>query len=244
MHLAETTWTDADATETDLAVLPVGSTEQHGPHAPLGTDYLTAEHVASEGAAHCEKDVVVGPPVPVGVSEEHRQFTGTLWVSPDTFRSYVRETVESLLSHGWDRVVIVNGHGGNTAAIREIASELTRRFRAVVAPYTWFDAVDVDLDMGHAGAVETSLLLRTYPELLHEGRFEAAAADGAQRWGDWVSGVNLSPDTASFTDNGAVGDPTEASTESGAALETQAVDALATLLEAVSRRSLETPPHK
>lgn len=244
MRLAETTWTDADATATDLAMLPVGSTEQHGPHAPLGTDHLTAEHVANEAAARADDEVLVTPPIPVGISEEHRQFSGTLWVSPNTFRAYVRETVESLLSHGWHRVVIVNGHGGNTAAIREVANELTRRFQAVVAPYTWFDAIDVDLDMGHAGPVETSLLLRSHPELLHEDRLEAAAADGAERWGDWVSGVNLSPDSASFSDNGTVGDPTDASPTAGEAIETQAVERLEDLLEALSERSLESPPHK
>src|SRR6056297_2793632 len=121
MHLADATWTDADDADADLAVLPVGSTEQHGPHAPLGTDFLTAEAIAQAGAdAHetaTDESVVVAPPVPVGIAEEHRQFTGTLWVSEDTFRAYVRETVESLASHGWDRVVCVNGHGGNTDAL-------------------------------------------------------------------------------------------------------------------------------
>ncbi|MFW6385240.1 MAG: creatininase family protein, partial [Halodesulfurarchaeum sp.] len=93
MNLADGTWTDAEATETDLALLPVGSTEQHGPHAPLGTDHLAAEAIAAEAAESFERDVIVAPAVPIGVSEEHRQFTGSLWVSPDTFRAYVRETI-------------------------------------------------------------------------------------------------------------------------------------------------------
>ncbi|PSP53226.1 creatininase, partial [Halobacteriales archaeon QH_3_68_24] len=120
MDLAAATWPDADTVETDLAVLPVGSTEQHGPHAPLGTDALTAESVATAGVDAYDGEVVVGPTIPVGVAEEHRQFAGTLWVSPDTFRDYVGETVAALASHGWDRVVVVNGHGGNVDALREL----------------------------------------------------------------------------------------------------------------------------
>jgi len=118
MDLAERTWPDAGAVETDLAVLPVGSTEQHGPHAPLGTDTTTAAAVAREGVDRADQPAVVAPPIPVGVAAEHRQFPGTLWVSENTFRAYVRETCQSLATHGWDRIVVVNGHGGNVPALR------------------------------------------------------------------------------------------------------------------------------
>jgi Uncharacterized protein, putative amidase len=126
MKLADATWTDLRDADTRLALLPVGSTEGHGPHAPLGTDTLNAETVAAAGAERYEDEhgvpVVVGPPMTVGISKEHRAFDGTLWVSPDTFRSYVRETVESLAHHGFDRVVLVNGHGGNVDALREVSA--------------------------------------------------------------------------------------------------------------------------
>ncbi|MFB6125487.1 MAG: creatininase family protein [Halanaeroarchaeum sp.] len=244
MHLAEATWTDADAVDVDVAVLPVGSTEQHGPHAPLGTDHLTAAAVAERAAEDSDRAVVVAPPVPVGISEEHRQFTGTLFVDPDTFRAYVRETVESMLEHGWDRVVLVNGHGGNADAIREVAAGLSRHDEALVAPFTWFDGAETDLAMGHAGPVETSLLLATHPELVREDRVEAAAAGAADRWGDWMSGVNLAYDSAEFSENGAVGDPREASAEEGRALLQRASEALVALFDALAERDLERPPHK
>ncbi|MFW5895990.1 MAG: creatininase family protein [archaeon] len=244
MRLADATWTDVDDTHADVVLLPVGSTEQHGPHAPLGTDHFTAATVADAAATTADDELVVAPPIPIGVSEEHRQFTGTVWVSPDTFRAYVRETVESMFGHGWNRVVIVNGHGGNAAAIEEVAARLSRRDDALVAPFTWFDAVDTDLDMGHAGPVETSLLLRTAPELVHEDRFEAAASGGTDRWGDWVSGVNLAPDSAAFTDNGTVGDPREASADAGATLERQATAALLAVVDALVERDVKTVPHR
>jgi creatinine amidohydrolase len=126
MHLSDATWTEVADLDTDLALIPTGSTEQHGPHAPLGTDTLNAVAVADAGAEAYGGEVVVAPPIPVGIAEEHRHFPGTLWVSPDTFRAYVRETVASLASHGFDRVVVVNGHGGNVDALREVTGTISR----------------------------------------------------------------------------------------------------------------------
>ncbi|WP_435117561.1 creatininase family protein [Halolamina sp. C58] len=243
MRLADATWTDVRDADADLAVLPVGSTEGHGPHAPLGTDAFTAETVAEAGAdayeTETDEPVLVAPTVPVGISEEHRAFDGTLWVSPDTFRAYVRETVESLAAgDGPDAVVLVNGHGGNTDALREVAARLTRDGVARVAPFTWFEAVgEHSSDMGHAGPLETAFLRHDRPELVHEDRIDEAREGGSERWGDWVSGVNLAVDSDEFSENGVVGDPAAGDAERGAELEELATAALVDLLEAVRERS-------
>ena len=246
MHLSEVSWTDADAAGTDLAVLPVGSTEQHGPHAPLGTDTLAAEAVARRGADGCERPVVVAPTVPVGVAEEHRHFAGTLWVGEDTFRSYVRETVESLAAHGWTRVVVVNGHGGNVDPLREVCAHLTRDETAYAVPFTWFDAVDPQgagalgsqVRMGHGGPLETSLVRALDAALVDEDRFAEASENGADGWGEWQSGVNLVYDTAEFTESGVVGDPGQSNEAAGEQLLALAETALADLLGAVATRDV------
>ena len=235
MHLADQAWPDAAASDATLAVLPVGSTEQHGPHAPLGTDWLTAEAVAEAGAEAAEAPVVVAPTIPVGVAEEHRDFAGTLWVSPETFRAYVRETLESLAHHGWDRVVVVNGHGGNVDALREVCAGVSRSGDAYAVVFTWFDGVDA-ADMGHGGPVETSLLRHVRPDSVREDRMDAAAEGGAESWGEWVSGVNLAYDTSEFSENGTVGDPREGSAERGERLLDEATAALVDLLDAVASR--------
>ncbi|MDS0260878.1 creatininase family protein [Haloarcula sp. S1CR25-12] len=235
MHLSDATATDAEAVETDLALLPVGSTEQHGPHAPLGTDSLTAQAVADAAEAAYDSEVVVAPPIHVGVAEEHRDFAGTLWVSEDTFRDYVRETVASLAHHGWTQVVVVNGHGGNVGPLREVCARITRHDEADAWAFTWFDAVDAP-EMGHGGPVETSLLQHTRPDLVRADRFEEAADGGADGWGEWVSGVNLAYDTSEFSENGCVGDPGEGSAERGDELLDEASEALAALLDRVARR--------
>ena len=245
MNLFDSTWTEADAAATDLALLPVGSTEQHGPHAPLGTDVLTAEAVAEAGAQAYDGEVVVAPAVPVGVAEEHRQFTGTLWVSADTFRDYVRETVASLAHHGWDRVVLVNGHGGNVGALREVAGTITRNDDAYAVPFTWFEAVgEHSSEMGHGGPLETALLRHVAPESVREERIKAAREGASDGWGEWVSYANLAYDSAEFSENGVVGDPGEGDAARGEELLELAGAALVALLEAVESRDVSRPKHK
>jgi len=258
MDLSEATWTDAADADTRLALVPVGSTEQHGPHAPLGTDAYTAEAVTVAGADRHERETgerpVVAPAIPVGVAEEHRAFAGTLWVSPDTFRAYVRETAASLASHGFDRIVLVNGHGGNVDALREVAARITRDGDAYTVPFTWFEHVegaDGDTDgtddtddsdtaippMGHGGGRETALLRATRPDLVREDRIETAREGASDRWGEWVAGVNLAYDTEEFSGNGVVGDPAEGDAETGERLLAAAAAALADLLAAVDERA-------
>lgn len=240
MRLADSTWTDVRDVETDLAVLPIGSTEQHGPHAPLGLDSMTAEAIASAGAerytAEHDAEVLVGPTIPIGIAAEHRRFDGTLWVSEDTFRAYVRETIESLASHGIDRIVAVNGHGGNVNALRELCGRVSRGSDAYAVQYTWFNAVEFEA-FGHAGPAETSVIRHLHPELIREDRTEAAAADGAVRWGEWISGTNLAYDSDSFTASGVVGDPRDGDAALGAELLDAAAASLSELLEAVETRS-------
>ncbi|MFD1641069.1 creatininase family protein [Halohasta litorea] len=240
MHLSESTWPEVQELETDLAVLPVGSTEQHGPHAPLGTDRFTAEAVAAAGVEAYRNetgvDVPIAPAIPVGIAEEHRAFDGTLWVSPDTFRGYVRETVASLAHHGFDRVVIVNGHGGNTDALRELTGDISRHDDAYAVAFTWFDSVDSELPMGHGGARETAVLRHIRPNLINEDELEAASKGGSEGWGEWVAGVNLAHDSAEFTDNGVVGDPAAGTAADGERLVDDAAAALCELLGAVDAR--------
>ena len=241
MNLSESTWTDVRDADTDLAVLPVGSTEQHGPHAPLGVDFMTAEAIANEGVEQYADDfdgeAVVGPTIPVGIAEEHRDFDGTLWVSEDTFRAYVRETIESLAHHGFDRIVVVNGHGGNVDALRECCGRISRDGDAYAVAYTWFDAVDT-AELGHGGPAETSFMRHLRPELVHEERTEAAAEGAAEVWGEWLHGTNLAYDSAEFTESGAVGDPRNGDEELGEELLEAAAAALSELLDAVATRAV------
>lgn len=241
MQLSESTWSDAENADTDLALLPVGSTEQHGPHAPLGTDTVIAAAVAETAGERYDGDVVVGPTLPVGVAEEHRHFTGTLWVTEETFRRYVQETIESLTHHGFNRVVVVNGHGGNTDALRECCATISRHDAAYAVAFTWFEAVSGP--MGHGGPLETAFIKHLRSELVRDDRMEEATEGAADHWGEWQSGTNLAYDSAEFTENGVVGDPSRGDATLGAELLDEATAALVDLIETVSARGLTQPDH-
>lgn len=231
MYLAEQSWTDVDAAAVDVALLPIGSTEQHGPHAPLGTDFLLAETVAERTDEQSTHRTIVLPTLPYGIAEEHRAFAGTLWLSPDTFRTVIHDVVSSIAYHGIEHVVLVNGHGGNVAALEEVCARLTRDSVATAIPFTWFNAIEsVDLSMGHAGAIETAALLASASEYVHSDRLDEAAAGGSDQWGRWIGGTNTAIDSNEFTENGVVGDPREATELLGEELLTQASAALDSLI--------------
>lgn len=162
VRLTEVSWTKARGIleDSDMVVLPVGSTEQHGPHSPLGTDSITADTVA--GIVGERTGLLVLPLIPIGVSDHHRQFHGSLWVSRQVFREYVMEVILSVVSHGVNKVLIVNGHGGNTASLYEVAEILRAEYNVIcLIVHSYTSKLD-----GHAGRDETSILLTMRPELV------------------------------------------------------------------------------
>ena len=111
--LHEMSWVEAKEyfSRNDIAIVPVGSNEQHGPQNPLGTDHFIAKAIAEEAARRA--NVLCLQVIPFGVSHHHRQFWGTIYVSPKTLKAYVRDVCLSLNYYGVKKIVIVNGHGGN-----------------------------------------------------------------------------------------------------------------------------------
>jgi creatinine amidohydrolase len=245
MRLAEhTTTTAADAFEdVEVALIPTGSTEQHGPALPLGTDFVAAQAIARD--LEDREDVAVLPTIPVGVSDHHRQFDGTLSVDPDVFEWYVRDVAASMADHGIRRGVFVNGHGGNGDALRRAARELRAEHTAFVAPWNWWDALE-GLDeelfegaLGHADAMESSMMLSVAADLVREGSLEAAEAGASDGWGMSVHGAEVGFDTVDFSDSGAVGTPTEATKSAGDRLFERARDELAALVDWLGDQDVE-----
>lgn len=250
MELARLSWAQAkEALErAKVALLPVGSMEQHGPHLPLGTDYLTAAWIAREAARR--GDFLLLPTIPVGVSPHHRQFWGTLWVEPEVLRDYVMGIARSLAYHGLRRLVFVNGHGGNTEALMEACRRL--RDEGIYAyVYIWWRAVGEEIQKhfaggGHAGPVETSVVWHISPELVQPERFAEAAAGAGERWGRPVHGVNIGYDTIDFSTSGCVGDPRKADPAKGEEVMEATVEKLLNFcrwLASAPEEELRTKPH-
>jgi creatinine amidohydrolase len=165
-----------------LLVIPVGATEQHGPHLPVGTDTFAVETI-SRRAAEAASDsipVVVSPTLPFGCSPHHLPFGGTMSLSTEVYYRAVSDLVESLIIGGWTRILVVNGHGGNSELIQLVVRDLALKHPANLAALAyWNSAWDALIDdgvhlngrmPGHAGAFESSLVLALRPELVVEPR--------------------------------------------------------------------------
>ena len=125
-RFAEMIWYETkEAAEQDrVAVLPVATYEDHGPHLPVDTDVVLCTGICERAIARIPSEAVLAPPVPHGYSPHHMDFHGTLTIGWDTFIKYVRDVCCSLAHHGFKRILIVNGHGSNASPL-DLAARLT-----------------------------------------------------------------------------------------------------------------------
>lgn len=214
-----------DLTATALVVWPVGATEQHGPHLPVGTDAFHAQWVARAAAtiAGARTDVIVAPTLAIGSSAHHVPFGGTLSAGTTSYLALVMDGVGSLLDSGFRRVFVLNGHGGNHEIVQLVARDSALRVPGShVAAGSWWamawdeliaaGAADAGRFPGHAGRFETSLVMAMRPELVAHplphrddpGITDTRRFGGdhrAEHHGSWASidGYGDSPDLADAT---------------------------------------------
>ncbi|MGQ4556210.1 creatininase family protein [Halobellus sp. GM3] len=248
MYVADQTWPDLGeyVAEESVAVVPLGSTEQHGPHLPLATDHLIAEGLAREAAERT--GFLCTPTVNVGVSPHHRQFHGTMWVDAPQFRDYVESLTRNLAYHGIDRVVYVNAHGGNVAHLREVGRRLRDDGTLYAIEWMWDESIPELVDEAfehngpHGGPKETAMIQHLAPELVREDRLEAARDGGVRDIGeaDHLDKYGARPfyDAVENSENGVFGDQTDATPEIGERLFEAAATQLVRLLEWLDARRL------
>jgi creatinine amidohydrolase len=227
------------AAQDAIVVVPVASIEQHGPHLPVMTDTLLCSAVARRGvelAVASSRRAVVTPPVWSGLSEHHMPFGGTLSLDFATFSALIGGVCRSLERHGFGRVLLLNGHGGNEAALRVIVEQLSPTFEGVLACVNYWHLAALEFaailerqsGVRHACEAETSMVLALRPELVDPARFaeakfeeDASLAGATYRWRSF----------ADRTASGVLGDPTAALAEKGERLLEAAGAALASLLQ-------------
>lgn len=165
----------SDVAPTSTLVLPVGSTEQHGHHLPTRVDAAIVEALALRAAALAAQKVpvLVAPTLPYGCSHHHLPFGGTMSVTTATYVELICDLVGGLTQQGFRSVVLINGHGGNEAALRVAVDRLTNEVRcgAHVAATSYFSLATTALSStgwaaGHAGHFETSMMLALDPDLV------------------------------------------------------------------------------
>ena len=248
MYVADRTWPELGeyVAEESVAIVPLGSTEQHGPHLPLATDHLIAEALATAAAE--ETGAVRTPTVNVGVSPHHRQFNGTMWVDAPEFRDYVESFTRHLTYHGIDRVVYVNAHGGNVQHLREVGRRLHEDGEAYAIEWMWDESIpDLVDDLfehngPHAGPKETAMITHIAPDLVRDDQFENARDDGLVDLDGSdarVHGARTFYDSVDNSANGAFGDPTDVTPEKAERLFEAATDQLVQLTEWLRVRDRE-----
>lgn len=155
-----------------VVVLPIGATEQHGPHLATGTDAFLAEGVTERALFRLPappRPLLLAPTIPIGASDHHLPFSGTLSVRVETLLDILLDVTRSIAVCGGRRLVIVNGHGGNRGVCSAAAAAASSRHELAVAYVDYWtllgDANDTPVP-GHAGEFETSLVLALDPELV------------------------------------------------------------------------------
>ena len=260
-RFAEMIWYEIkEAAEQDrVAVLPVATYEDHGPHLPVDTDVVLCTGICERAVARIPSEAVLAPPVPHGYSPHHMDFHGTLTIAWDTFIRYVKDVCCSLAHHGFTRILVVNGHGSNTSPL-DMSARLTvieYESRVLCASVNHWDlrrakTVGAELresDYGgtsHAGEYETSLYLALKPDLVDMSKavdqrsplspsFKTDLVAGTHPQG---SGARLVPYWSAVTPTGVMGDATKATVDKGEQFLEAAVTGLVDLIRELKAQEI------
>ena len=197
---ADLAWPDfaaLDAART-VAVLPLGATEQHGPHLPLDVDTAIVEALLARAAAHLPADapLLVLPTLAVGLSPEHAAFPGTLTLAPETALALLRDVAASVARAGVRKLVIVNGHGGHVGLLDVATRAMRVRHALLVWSVPWWqlplvepDGHDLAADLPaheqrfgvHAGLLETAVMLALTPQRVRRAALQRFPSTSEQR---------------------------------------------------------------
>ena len=240
-----------------VAVLPLGATEQHGPHLPLGVDTVLADGIVAAALPllPAELPVLFLPTQQIGLSPEHARFAGTLTLSAETLIRMWNEIGAGVARAGVKKLVLFNAHGGHVGAMDIVARELRAAHGLIVYSVSWFNLPlgDAGAQFGagehrfgvHAGEIETSMMLALAPQQVRMAEAKNFRSTSEQRAADNAilgNGKSAKPGWAmeDYNAQGAAGNAAAATAPRGQAVVDAAAEQLALLLAEVSRMPLDT----
>ena len=215
------------ARQDAMVIIPIGSLEQHGPHLPVEVDSMLGETVALRTAraiAERGQSVLVLPVLWTGISEHHMSFGGTVSLDLPAFSALVEGVVRAVHRHGFRRIVLLNGHGGNENALRCITDELTPAMNIPIVQFTyWYAAaeaigeiLETQPGLSHACEAETSMMMAVRPELVATDRIALAKTNRTADVSDLVGGgVYLWRSIGARSASGVIGNPEAATLDKG-----------------------------
>ena len=234
MWLQDMSWMDVEdyLKDNDIIFVPIGSTEQHGPAAPMGLDTYVSLALVEDVAKQTR--VIATPPIWFGDSPHHMAFPGTISIRTETVTAYVKDVIRSLAKHGFKKIVIVNGHkvtnlSALDTAVRNLKEfEFPDLFFAVIDPVKiGIEAAKVrETDEHHAGELEISHMLYKFPYLIRVDRIPESKPNFEERFSKYMKkdlfkgGLSIdmpwsSQEERSFAPSGALSDARKASSEKG-----------------------------
>ena len=248
-YLAKMTWQEVESRldECDIVLVPIGSTEQHGPALPLDTDHFVASRFASMCAERLWDDikVTVAPTITYGYSPHHMEFKGTITLQESTLANVIVDVCSSLSQHGFTKIVVVNGHGGNRTAISN-AMNILRDMRSARIYHIdyWEMASDriqevVTKPVFHGCDMETSVSWYLGQRVLEDRRVDEpgrALVPGFIGTDLAESGMKISTawTMKEISDSGVVGYPTKATKEKGEQIAEVVVDRIVSFIREIA----------
>lgn len=245
----ETQWWNLKAPELrelarkdSVVIVPVASTEQHGPHLPTQVDCLLVGEIANRTATQASKTIptLVTPVVWTGLAEHHMSLGATISLDFDAFFTVLRSVCLSLKRHGFRNILLLNGHGGNIAALTVIVNELAPALDVPIATATYWllaqpafsKILEKQANVRHACEAETSMVLALKPDLVDMAQAANAVGPTSPELIDIIgtSGAHRWQSFRSRTSHGAIGDPRTATAEKGERLLQAAADAVTALI--------------
>ena len=253
MYLPKSTWAEIQGRlKTDIVLLPIGSMEQHGLHLPLDTDSFIAVELSKRIAAAAEKrgiHVIRGAPIIFGISGEHMKFAGTISLTPEIFMGMVKNICESFIKHECKKIVLVNGHVGNSSALSILLNELKHEHAGCtfVLLQWWEIASDVikkniEVNVFHACEIETSLSLSLGQEVRKE-KIEVEMPPTKSKFIEYTlypekPQISTGISFKEISKTGTIGDPTKASKEKGDKIVNLIIDRSVELLKEIKEGKL------
>jgi creatinine amidohydrolase len=230
--------------EGTVVVAPIAACEQHSRHLPTFTDTLLVTAVAEGAEARLPEQVLLLPTLWLGASSHHLRFGATLSAEVDTHITLLCDLLEPLLEDGYRRVLVLNGHGGNTDTMHVALRRLQTRYRdRQLSAGSYWDLAEKELAelvegprkvMGHACEFETSMVLALRPDLVRREEIH----DDPPTPEPELRGLFLADDMKQRTRQGAVGYPERASAEKGQALLAAAIGRTVAVLQALLARNV------
>ncbi len=247
--MAKLTWEEAKALfkEKAIAIIPVGSQEQHGPALPLDNDAFQAQEFAYRVADRLWPKVktVVSPLISYGVSPHHMSFAGTITLRAETFINLIVDIGKSLAHHGAKKIIVMNSHGGNTAALSIALRKLHDEADLWCASIEWWKITsDVVKEIFepphfHADEMETSVAWALGQRVREDRRVDEPGREpipGFSKPTMFPSQPHIMPiwDTADLTDSGTIGYATRADPKKGQSVANVAIDRMVAFIEKVA----------